>query len=104
MPKSNDSTTIAAAITTKKAAKEAGLKTQRQLASKYLAPRRDESPIIVKGEEYFSNDQSEPLISRTNGKRKGLRIPNGVEPAHRAYGQNVGHFDVFRESDFEPMQ
>ncbi len=51
-------------IRTKKAAKEAGLKTEWGWLRQYpcLVPKRDAEGVLVKGERYFSKDETEETI------------------------------------------
>lgn len=100
---------------TKKAAREAGFQNTtdwrklRRNAKLYtvpfaLEPRRDAEPTMVKGEAFYTMEQCEQLISRTAGRRRGLRLKPGAEPVTERgchFGTAVW-FDLYRLSDFQP--
>ncbi len=89
-------------ITTKKAAKQAGLHTAEQWFKKYRAPFANESPVIVKGEQHYLERQTEELFSKSRGQRDigPLRAEATVVGVKRLPRRTV-QFPVYRESDFQ---
>jgi hypothetical protein len=71
---------------TKKAAREAGYRTESDLSRSVLAVRRDAMPTIVKGEKFFAPDQCERLLSRTADGTRAVNHITGASTALRAAG------------------
>ena len=93
---------------TKKQARAAGFRSLADL-SRYEIPRRDAEPIIVRGEKFYRPDQIEPLISRTEARRRGLTVPADA-PVERELSARVGdgaktiRYDGYRLSDCRPVR
>ena len=68
---------------TKKAAKQLGLRISMGWLGRSLAPRRAELPVHVKGDEFYSEQQCERLMSRTEGRRHRLKLPSEADPVGR---------------------
>jgi len=98
---------------TKKAARDAGLKTKSEWMKRdyktgrsQMIPVRQAKPVIVKNEEFFSFDNCEEIISRTEGKKRGLVLRDGVvhvRIAHADFGKSV-EYKLYRRSDFRLTQ
>lgn len=89
-------------LKTYKAAKEAGLKTRKEWIAKYLIPKRDATPVVVKEREFFAEGSCEPLVSRTMAKRRRMKVDSGAKAAAKKYSDRPGasgYFDVYRLSD-----
>jgi len=99
-------------LKTKKAARDAGLRTHVEwLKSEHnhqgtyrwpMVPSRNAVPQIIKGEEFYTRDDCEELVSRTEARRRGLVVPEGTAPVTQLYTRqhNVSQqYDVFRISD-----
>ena len=88
-------------LKTKKAAKLAGYRTQEQWFKKFRAPLTGENPIVIKGEEYFLESQTEELFSKSKGKKEIGRLADSVKPVgNKRLPRSSVRYDVYRESDF----
>ena len=89
-------------ITTKKAAKEAGLYTAEQWFKKYRAPFPNEVPVTVKGDDYYWETQTEELFSKSRGKKDiGPLRTDAVVIGVKQLPRRTVRFSVYRESDFQ---
>jgi hypothetical protein len=89
-------------IKTKKAAREAGLRTREEWLRGWppTAVRLDATPVIVKGAEYFRDADCEELVSKAEAGRRGLLIADDAVPAKMIYSDKFKkHYDVYRISD-----
>ncbi|MDP1562696.1 MAG: hypothetical protein Q8M16_15070 [Pirellulaceae bacterium] len=92
---------------TKKAAKELGFRTSEQWTIKWRIPRIGEVGLRIRDDDFFSESQTEELITKTKAKSIGLRIPNGLEPETwvNCRIRGVWHaVDVYRISSLEPCK
>lgn len=99
---------------TKKAAREAGWKTEAEwmrrdykTGRRQMIPKRDATPIIVKGEEFYSIHDCEKLCCITLARRSGLVPTDDAEPEMYAYSYSheaCFHYPLYRESDFRPVR
>ncbi len=86
---------------TKKAAREAGWKTTEQWFAKFRFPRLGEEPILVKGEAFFREHQTEEIYSRSKGKREIGRLRKGaVAVGEKGLPRRSVRYLLYRESDF----
>lgn len=77
-------------ITTKKAAREAGYRTREQWLCaerdfngqprRPMVPKHEAEPTIIKGAAFYAVDQCDELISKTEAKRRGRKVPDTVQP------------------------
>jgi len=89
-------------ITTKKAAKQAGLYTADQWFKKYRAPFPDEVPLIIKGDEYYWERQTEELFSKSRGQKDiGPLRAEAISVGVKQLPRRTVRFSVYRESDFQ---
>lgn len=92
-------------ITTKKQCMDLGMRTESLWFRGGRMPKRGAQGMIVKGETFFSEDETEELVSRTEAGRRGVRPAS--DPVGRKSGC-VGHalkrmeWEVFRISDCVP--
>ena len=92
---------------TKKAAREAGYASEQELAFGKMIARRHAKPATIEGEKFYSRDQCETLLSRTDARRCGLTVPKYIQPAriitiNLGYGRGKCEYEAFRESDCVP--
>ena len=88
-------------LKTKNAAKIAGYHTQQQWFKKFRAPLAGEEPVVIKGEDYFSENQTEELFSKSRGKKEIGSLAYGAEPVgNKRLPRRTIRYDVYRESDF----
>lgn len=91
-------------LRTKKAARQAGYIGEREVAdlSGRMVPRHGAEPLVIKGENFFSPEDCERLLNKTDARNSGLRVPNGLEPvAWRSW--QYGTFGLWRESELVPV-
>jgi hypothetical protein len=82
---------------------KSGYQTKASALREHLIPRRGEKPRRVGGERVFNVEQCEEVISRTEAKRRRLRIPPSVKPVATFHGEHC-EYDGFRLSDCVPMR
>lgn len=91
---------------TKKAAKEAGYRTGEQWQSFHhgcKTPKRGATPVLVKGEEFYREQDCEEMLSATAAKKRGMRVrKNAVAVTEKRWERRT--YPVFRISDCEPKQ
>jgi len=88
-------------LKTKKDAKLAGYRTEAQWFKKFRAPLAGERPIIVKGDEYFSEVQTEELFSQSRGKKEiGSLSAHATPVGNKRLPRRSVWYDVYRGSDF----
>ena len=98
---------------TKKAARQAGLRTKEDWLKrekspdgkwrKPIIPRIDAMPVTVKGDSFYRPEDCEEVISETEAKRRRLKISNGAQPVTELYYRYCGYNPVYRLSDFVPI-
>ncbi len=90
---------------TKKAAKDLGLRLADKWVCKGRYPKPDSVGIVVKGETYYSEDETEEVTSRSAARKLGLR-PAG--PPVGVRGGRVGgkyqEWEVYRISECIPIR
>ena len=84
---------------TKKAAIDAGLRSRTRWFAKFFVPKRDEGPLIVKGEDFFTEYQVEEVYSISKGTREIGPLRPGAKPVGKKRFRSVKYV-VYRESDF----
>lgn len=91
-------------MNTLKEAKAAGLREADKWVSQGKYPRRDAEPFIIKGREFYAEDQCELLMSKTFFTREmGLAMRDGATPVCQRHTGRFGKsmwYDVYRKSDF----
>tara|TARA_R110002096_G_scaffold368087_1_gene561362 strand:+ start:1286 stop:2023 length:738 start_codon:yes stop_codon:yes gene_type:complete len=90
-------------IKTKKRAKELGLRPAEKWVCKYLFPKMEATPVNVKGEEFYAEDQCEPVMSITAAEKKGMCLTEGAQSVGRRPSQ-YGYYWVYPASSFVPKK
>ena len=88
---------------TKKEARASGFVNQKFISTHRLVLKDGTVPVIVKGEEFFSRKDILPLISKTEGHRRRLKLKSGATPTSKYthYTRNGWkEYDVYRITDF----
>lgn len=89
-------------ITTKKAAKQAGLYTAEQWFKKYRTPFPNELPVVIKDDEYYWEGQTEELFSKSRGQKDiGPLCAHAVIVGVKRLPRRTVMFPVYRQSDFQ---
>lgn len=92
---------------TKKACRQLGLKTASQWWTSNRVPQQAARGILVKGETFFAECETEEAISKTEADRRGLKpIGEPVGSKSGAVGGGAKHreWEVYRVSECEPKQ
>lgn len=92
-------------IKTKKAAKEAGLRTYDQWLSRRLCPTVDATGITVKGTVFYSEAECEVIRTKTGWSHVGRKVIEGAEPVAYLYYFIPGasdHYAHYRIADTKP--
>lgn len=89
---------------TKKAAKQAGWLSERDLArpTVRLIPAQGAKGTVIKGEVFYHPDDLEELLSMTEARRRGLGVPVTAGAAKDCYSGH-GYYPVYRRSDLRPI-
>ena len=82
---------------TKKAARQAGYLSEKDMQDG-LCPRLGAKPVVIKGEEFWTKEDCEPLLNKSDARRAGLRIPDGLKPL-RWKSWRYGTFGLWRKSE-----
>jgi len=103
-------------FTTKKEARAAGLRTAPEWmrwrrtpegeTQPPLVPRRDATPVLIKGVEFFWEQDCEEIVSRTEASRRGLKVPDDVAPVAELHTQTgrSQYYSAYRLSDCKPKK
>ena len=86
-------------FSTKKAAMDAGMRSRVRWFAKFFVPFVGESPTVVKGEEFFAEDQVEEVFSISKGTREIGPLRPGSKPVGKKKFRSVSYV-VYRQSDF----
>ena len=92
---------------TKKQCKERGFRTHDKWIHRRRIPLRDTVGIVVKGETYFREEETEEVVSKTEARRRGLKpVAEHVAEVSGQVGQGAKSMSwlVYRISDCVPLQ
>jgi len=87
------------AFKTKKAAGDAGYRTQKKWFAAFFTPKAQEQAVVVKGQRFFGEHQVEEVFSKSKGTREIGPLKAGAESVGRKKFRSV-RYDVYRGSDF----
>ncbi len=89
-----------------KQAQQEGLRTEVQWMKSYRrCPKVGARSELIKGRAFFHKDETEELLSKAEGKRRGLKLKQNAEPVHQVYYRRAaGYYDMYRASDFLPAE
>lgn len=88
-----------------KQAQQEGLQTKEQWITSYgRCPKVQAQGELIKGKMFFALDDTEPVFSRSEGGRNGLKLNPDAQPVQRVYNRRRSSYFVYRASDFFPVK
>ena len=87
------------AFKTKKAAGDAGYRTQKKWFAAFFTPKPGEQAVVVKGQRFFGEHQVEEVFSKSKGVREIGPIKPGAKSVGKKKFRSV-RYEVYRGSDF----
>ena len=86
-------------------AEQEGLRTESQwITSNRRCPKVQAQGELIKGRMFFASDDTEPVFSRSEGCRNGLKLIPDAQPVQRVYNRRRSSYFVYRASNFLPVK